>query len=72
MQKLVTIYLDNAAYGSPKVSGCYASKHAQVEEHLQEYLTQGWQVRSLHGIGGSSGLCCQGWFAVVLEKNEQG
>src|SRR6516164_7885969 len=47
MQKLVTIYLDNTAYGSPKVTGCYADKHALVEEHLQEYLTKGWQVRSL-------------------------
>ena len=68
MQKLVTIYLDNTAYGSPKVTGCYADKHAFVEEHLQEYLTKGWQVRSLFGLGGSSGLCCQGWVAVVLEK----
>ena len=71
VQKLVTIYLDNAAYGSPKVTGCYAGKHAHIEEHLQEYLTQGWQVRSLYGLGGSSGLCCQGWFAVVLEKEKQ-
>src|SRR5215831_19247101 len=68
MQKLVTIYLDNTAYGSPKVTGCYADKHAHVEEHLQEYLTKGWRVRSLFGLGGSSGLCCQGWVAVVLEK----
>src|SRR5262249_24910427 len=68
MQKLVTIYLDNAAYGSPKVTGCYADKHGHVEEHLQKYLAEGWQVRSLHGLRGSSGLCCQGWVAVVLEK----
>jgi len=68
MQKLVTIYLDNTSYGSPKVTGCYADKHKQVEEHLQEYLTKGWQVHSLHGFGGSSGLACQGWVAVVLEK----
>ena len=60
MQKLVTIYLDNTAYGNPKVTGCYADKHAYVEEHLQEYLTEGWQVRSLYGLGGSSGLCLPG------------
>jgi hypothetical protein len=71
MQKLVTIYLDNTAYGSPKVIGCYADKHAFVEEHLQEYLTEGWQVRSLFGLGGTSGLCCQGWVAVVLEKDRE-
>jgi lysophospholipase L1-like esterase len=70
MQKLVTIYLDNTAYGKPKVSGCYKEKHGLVEEYLQEYLTDGWQVRSLFGLGGSNGLCCQGWFAVVFEKGE--
>ena len=69
MQKLVTIYLDNTAYGKPKVSGCYAERHGLIEEHLQEYLSDGWHVRSLFGLGGSSGLCCQGWFAVVLEKD---
>jgi hypothetical protein len=68
MQKLVSIYLDNASYGTPKALGCYASKHANVEEHLQDYLREGWRVNSLFGVGGSSGLCCQGWIVVVLEK----
>ena len=72
MQKLVSIYLDNTAYGAPKVTGCYADKHAFVEEHLQEYLTKEWRVSSLFGLGGSSGLCCQGWVAVVLEKEKEG
>jgi hypothetical protein len=71
MQKLVTIYLDNTAYGPPKVIGCYADKHTFVEEHLQEYLTQGWKVRSLFGLGGASGICCQGWVAVLLEKDKE-
>ena len=71
MQKLVSIYPDNTAYGTPKVSGCYADKHAFVEEHLQEYLTKGWRGSSLFGLGGSSGLCCQGWIAVVLEKEKE-
>jgi hypothetical protein len=71
MQKLVTIYLDNTAYGKPKVIGCYEKQHAQVEEHLQEYLAEGWQVHSLFGFGGSSGLCCQGWIAVVLESDKE-
>ena len=68
MQKLVTIYLDNTAYGKPSVIGCYADKHAAVEEHLHEYLSDGWQVRSLFGLGGTSGLSAQGWLAVVLER----
>ncbi len=70
MQKLVTIYLDNAAYGKPKVSGCYADKHALVEEHLQEYLDNGWEILSLCGLGGATSPCCQGWFAVALKKSE--
>ena len=69
MQKLVTVYLDNAAYGRPKVSGCYADKHGLVEEHLQEYLGDGWSTRSLCGVGGGDSPCCQGWLAVVLVKN---
>lgn len=68
MQKLVTIYLDNTAYGRPKMPGCYAEKHGQVEEHLTEYLSDGWQVRSFFGLGGSSDVSCRGWFAVLLEK----
>lgn len=35
MQKLLTIYLDNAAYGKGKMMvGNFADKHAMVEEHL--------------------------------------
>ena len=71
MQKLVTVYLDNTAYGKPKVVGCYAEKHGFVEEHLQEYLTEGWRVRSLFGLGGTSAPCCQGWVTVVLEKDAE-
>ena len=37
-QKLVTIYLDNAAYGKAKVFGSYAEKHAAIEEHLNDFL----------------------------------
>ncbi len=47
MQKLVTIYLDNTAYGKPRSPSSYAEKHGYVEEHLQEYLSAGWEVFSL-------------------------
>ena len=71
MQKLVTVYLDNTAYGKPKVVGCYAKKHGFVEEHLQEYFTEGWHVHSLFGLGGCSGISSQGWVTVVLEKDTE-
>lgn len=70
MQKFVTIYLDNAAYGKPKVPGCYADKHGLVEEHLKDLLDVGWRVVSFFGVGGVDSPACQGWFAVLLEKSE--
>lgn len=70
MQKLVTIYLDNTTYGTPKSPSAYSEKHGFVEEHLQEYLADGWQVRSMFGFGGADGYCTRGWVAVVLEKGE--
>jgi hypothetical protein len=69
VQKFVTVYLDNAAYGRPKVTGCYADRHGLVEEHLQGFLDDGWRVASFHGMGGASSPACQGWVAVLLEKN---
>jgi hypothetical protein len=70
MQKLLTIYLDNAAYGQGKMLvGSYADQHGLVEEHLQDYLKDGWTVRHLHGFGGNSdGLVVRGWVVVVLQK----
>ncbi len=70
LQKLVTVYLDNTAYGKAKTFvGGYADKHGLVEEHLSELLEQGWRVAALHGFGGSAeGLCVRGWITVLLEK----
>ena len=69
-QKLVTIYLDNSAYGKAKVLvASYADKHDLVEEHLQTYLDDGWRIGSISGFGGNSdSITARGWFAVVLEK----
>ena len=69
-QKLVTIYLDNAAYGKGKVLiGSFADKHGLVEEHLQNYLDDGWRIGRVSGFGGSAeSVFTRGWFAVVLEK----
>lgn len=70
MQKLVTIYLDNAAYSKGKVMvTSHGDKHAYVEEHLSDDLKAGWKVASMTGFGGNSdGLTVRGWLAVVLEK----
>ena len=70
MQKLVTIYLDNAAYGKGRlVVGSFGDKHTYVEEHLKTELKEGWQIQSVTGFGGTGdSLNVRGWLAVVLEK----
>lgn len=68
-QKLVTLYLDNTAYAQGRgLVGTFADKHGVIEEHLENYLQQGWRIVEIHGFGGSSdALAVRGWFAVVLE-----
>jgi hypothetical protein len=69
MQKLLTIYVDNSAYGKGKMLvGSYADKHGLVEEHLDDYLRDGWTVKAIHGFGGNDGLTVRGWVVVLLEK----
>jgi hypothetical protein len=70
MQKLVTIYLDNTAYGKGKmIVGSFADKHGLVEEHLQTELAGGWQIKDVVGFGGGAdALAVRGWLAVLLEK----
>lgn len=70
MQKLVTIYLDNSAYGKGKMLvTSYSEVHGLVEEHLQNYLAEGWTIKSISGFGGNSdSLSVRGWAIVVLEK----
>lgn len=70
MQKLVTIYLENTAYGKGKaLVGSFADKHGLVEEHLQSYLADGWRVVLMTGFGGNAEVvAARGWLAVVLEK----
>jgi len=72
MQKLVTIYLDNMAYEGSTMFKGHAGKHGHVEEHLQQYLAEGWWVVSTTAFGGSAdGYTARGWIAVVLEKNTE-
>jgi hypothetical protein len=70
LQKLVTIYLDNSAYGKGKmIVTSYAEMHGLVEEHLQNYFAEGWSIKSVTGFGGNSdGMSVRGWVIVVLEK----
>ena len=70
MQKLVTIYLDNSAYGQGRMLvGSYGDKHGLVEEHLKDFLADGWAITNLHSFGGNSdGLSVRGWITVLLEK----
>ncbi len=69
MQKLVTIYLDNHAYmGKKFFRGSYADKHGFVEEHLKEYLNDGWKITQIHSLGGSADMAAKGWIVALLEK----
>ena len=70
MQKLLTIYLDSMIYmGDKWIAGSHADKHGLVEEHLREYLEDGWRVVTVSGVGGAAdNLNARGWVAVVLEK----
>jgi nitrogenase subunit NifH len=56
MQKLVTVYLREG-------------QNSKVEEHLQDYLEDGWRIVSVAAAGGGSnpGAGCA-WAVVVLEK----
>jgi hypothetical protein len=69
-QKLVTIYLDNTAYAKAKLLvGSFADKHGLVEEHLSDFLTQGWRIAAIHGFGGGSeSIAVRGWVTVLLER----
>jgi hypothetical protein len=70
MQKLVTIYLDNGVYGQGKmIVTSYADMHGLAEEHLANYLSDGWSIKMLTAFGGNSdGMAVRGWLAAVLEK----
>ena len=70
MQKLVTIYLDNGAYAQGKmIVTSYHDRHGLAEEHLANYLADGWTIKQLTALGGNSdALSVRGWIGAVLEK----
>jgi hypothetical protein len=62
MQKLVTILLhDNSREHT---------QHGAIEEHLREYLTEGWRIASVTPVGQTGGQSrgTRAWLAVVLER----
>ena len=66
MEKLVSVYLDVTGYD--RKSGIRLSNadlHNRVQEHLNEYLSQGWTVKKLSCLPGSDS---GGWVIAVLEK----
>jgi hypothetical protein len=74
MQKLITIYLDREGY---RIRGerSPGQGHGIVQEHLENYLAEGWSIRSIAGTGGAGAgtsagtteVGC-GWVIVILEK----
>jgi hypothetical protein len=69
MHKLVTI----ALYGHYLRGPVYPLSHGSVEEHLSQFLEQGWRVVSVTSVGVAVGDICAfgGWLAVLLERNAQ-
>ena len=68
MQKLVTVYLDNMSYVKGKWKIGKGVHHGLAEEHLEEYLSQGWKITDIHSFGGSTDVSAKGWIVVLLEK----
>ena len=62
MQKLVTVLLHDNSRDQ--------SQHGEVEEHLKEYLSEGWRILSVTPVGHTGGQSrgTRAWLAVVLER----
>lgn len=72
MQKVVSIYFDShtqkgEADEKRKWYQPETTRHGTVEEHLEEYLREGWSVVSVTGLGGARPHSVGGWAVVVLE-----
>ena len=71
-QKLVTIYLDRRGHRIPGVRASGEESHGCVQEHLENYLNDGWFVKAITGAGGAGTGSTResgcGWVIVLLEK----
>lgn len=69
MQKLVTIYLDSYAYAEKKTTKNLKDKHGLVEEHLTDYLSDGWKIKQISSFGSTETMyCTTGFIVVMMEK----
>ena len=64
MQNLVTLsFAVFHGWGGEKTT------HGEVQEHLAEYLSDGWRVASMMSVGSTGDVAVTaGWPAVVMEK----
>jgi len=67
MQKLVSVYLDTLGFERKKSGILFSTEefHGRVEEHLGEYLENGWKVIHLSSMAGHA---TGAWVIVTLEK----
>jgi hypothetical protein len=67
MQKLVSVYLDVSGYKSERSGIRFSNSdlHGRVDELLVEYLTDGWEVKSLTAMRGTE---TGGWVLVLLQR----
>lgn len=70
MQKLVTIYLDSSAYADQKATQTLKDKHGLVEEHLSEYLGDGWTIKEISSFGSADTIYCTTGFAIIVLEKE--
>ena len=67
MQKLITVYLRDNVGNSP-------TSHGSVQEHLDDYLKEGWEVKNMVPVGSvacggdTSTTKVAGWLSILLEK----
>jgi hypothetical protein len=69
MQKLITLHLIGEKY-IRTLKGPDAA-HGYLEEHLQTYLQEGWQINQITGFGGGNQVYYGGWVIVLLEKTSE-
>lgn len=59
-QKLVTLFLSRVLEEADAV---------EIEEHLQEYLDEGWYIKEVHPLsGGGRSDVLGAWVVVLLER----
>ena len=64
MQKLITIYLNNENFRIQEKTP-FDQSHGFVEQYLDDYLSNGWEIKLINSIGGSKDFA---WIIVLLEK----